>query len=308
MFAETVVSVRLRWGSRTANQRMHPIGLSPAHIAQKSRPGDFIIQGRLCFWPTVNRCAIMLNSTGNNQEATMKRTALLRVVVVLLVLIGLGVALLQWAVSGIDDLKGLALNLGTEMIGAAMTYVLIELVLRRREESEAKEKEREAKRADLIAQMGSGVKDVAVAATEELDRHSWLRDGSLRGAYLRMANLEGANLYMADLQEADLMMANLQGAYLANAFLQKATLSGANLQTANLTSAYLQRASLFRADLREASLYWANLQGAYLEGANLEGAHFSEGTRLPDGTNWTPDTDMARFTDPDHPDFWRPDA
>jgi hypothetical protein len=205
----------------------------------------------------------MVNSKGNSQEATMKRTALLRVGVVLLVLIGLALALLQWAVSGIDDWKGLALNLGTEMIGAAVTYALFELVIERMERREAEKEELEAKKADLIARMGSSRQDVAVAAAEELQRYGWLTDGSLRGAYLRMANLEGANLFRADLQEADLMMANLQGAYLTNAFLQKATLSVANLQTANLTSAYLQRASLFRADLREASLYWQYRKSCY---------------------------------------------
>jgi DNA-binding NtrC family response regulator len=38
-----------------------------------------------------------------------------------------------------------------------------------------------------------------------------------------------------------------------------------------------------------------------LGGANLQMAS------LPDGTNWTPDTGMARFTDPEHPEFWRSD-
>jgi len=28
---------------------------------------------------------------------------------------------------------------------------------------------------------------------------------------------------------------------------------------------------------------------------------------LPDGSKWTPDTDMTRYTDPNHPDFWQPD-
>ena len=41
--------------------------------------------------------------------------------------------------------------------------------------------------------------------------------------------------------------------------------------------------------------------GARVLGANLEY------TALPDGTSWTPDTDMARFTDPEHLDFRRYD-
>jgi hypothetical protein len=37
----------------------------------------------------------------------------------------------------------------------------------------------------------------------------------------------------------------------------------------------------------------------------LDGAAFSEETTLPDGTRWTPEADLARFTDPAHPHFWR---
>ena len=57
-----------------------------------------------------------------------------------------------------------------------------------------------------------------------------------------------------------------------------------------------------RADLASADLF-----GADLMYANLTGADFAEDTRLPDGTHWTPDTDITRFTDPDHPRFWRSD-
>jgi uncharacterized protein YjbI with pentapeptide repeats len=248
----------------------------------------------------------------HSKEATMESTARLRK----RVLMGLGaVALLFLAFGALpigDYLKGLFLNLGTELVGAAATYYVLDLLIGSRERREAEEEELAAKKADLIARMGSQVQDVAVAAAEELRRHGWLTDGSLRGAYLRFANLQGADLFRAKLQEADLMMANLQGANLGAAHLQKASLC-AYLQKASLTAAYLQEASLFGADLREASLSWAylegaNLQGAKLQGANLEGTHFSEDTILPDRTKWTSDTDMARFTDPDHPDFWRTGA
>ena len=268
--------------------------------------------GRLSFWPTANRCAIMVNSKENNREATMKRTTLLRVGVVLVVLIGLALALLRWAVSDIDDWKGLALNLVTELVGAALTYTLFELVIGRMEkreaEREAEEKELGAKKADLIAQMGSSVKDVAIAAAEELRRHGWHRDGSLQGAFLPGANLPGASLFNADLQRANLAAANLQGANLGGANLQWAFLVYANLQGANLRRTDLQEAHLADANLQRARLLAANLHGVYLDRADLQGATLSEDTVLPDGTKWTPDTDMARFTDPTHPDFWRPDA
>jgi uncharacterized protein YjbI with pentapeptide repeats len=76
----------------------------------------------------------------------------------------------------------------------------------------------------------------------------------------------------------------------------------ANLGEVNLGGANLQGASLFGAFLGGANLRRADLRGAVLKRANLD-----EFTILPDGTKWTPDTDMARFTDPDHPDFWRPE-
>ena len=65
--------------------------------------------------------------------------------------------------------------------------------------------------------------------------------------------------------------------------------------------------NLQEADLRGANLQEANLWGANLQGADLGGATFDENTMLPDGTKWTPGTDMGRFTDREHPDFWRSD-
>jgi uncharacterized protein YjbI with pentapeptide repeats len=224
----------------------------------------------------------MVNSKGTNQEATMKSTARLRVGV-LLILIVVALASSLWAVWPwpTGDWKGLALNLGTEMAGAVVTYALLELFIGGRER-------REAKKADLIAQMGSGVKDVAIAAAEELRRRGWLTDGSLQGANLHEAELPEANLSEADLQRA-------------------------HLEGANLSEADLRDADLRDADLRGAKLIWANLRGANLGEAELEGAYLGEAkcndnTILPDGTKWTPDTDMARFTDSDHPDFWQRDA
>jgi len=215
----------------------------------------------------------------------MESTARLRVGV-LLILIVVALVSSLWAVWRTGDWEGLMLNLGTEMAGAVVTYLLLELVIgrmeRREAEREAEKEELEAKKADLIAQMGSSVKDVAIAATEELWRQGWLSDGSLQGADLSeanlnlYANLSGADLSLADLREAILILADLSGANLSGANLEEADLSGANLSEAKL-----RWAEMYRTDLREA--------------------------KLPDGTMWTPDTDMARFTDPDHPDFWQPD-
>ena len=198
----------------------------------------------------------------------MKSTAWLRVGVLLILIVVALVSSLVALLWGNQEWDGLALNFGTEMAGALVTYGLLELVIRRREEREARKEEREAKKADLIAQMGSSVKDVAIAAAEELRRRGWLRDGSLTGATLARANLQGANLGGANLQGTNLSVANLQ----------RAILSGANLQGAFLVGASLQGATLARANLQGADLFMANLQGAMLLGANLREAVLNEVT------------------------------
>jgi uncharacterized protein YjbI with pentapeptide repeats len=124
----------------------------------------------------------------------------------------------------------------------------------------------------------------------------------LRGAILTEADLTGANLSRGNLFKADLSGTNLNLADLSGADLSLADLSGADLSSAILT-----KADLTGADLSFSDLIGADLSGVILIGADLKGAKFNEQTILPDGTKWTPDTDMARFTDPEHPDFWRSD-
>jgi hypothetical protein len=171
-----------------------------------------------------------------------------------------------------DWLSGLTSNLATEMVGAVITFVMFELIIGGRQEQEKTQKQTAEEKARLIRDLGSSVNDVAQKASEELRARGWLLDGSLQGANLSKANLQGANLEEAELKEANLFLANLQGAFLGVADLQAANLSGANLQ-----------------------------------GASLDWTQFSENTTLPNGKKWRPETDMRRFTDPEHPQFWRSD-
>ena len=82
--------------------------------------------------------------------------------------------------------------------------------------------------------------------------------------------------------------------------LEFANLKGANLVGANLKGANLQGANLSEADLSKANLCEANLVDANLQRVLLSG------TTLPDGTTWTPRTNMLRFTYSTDPDFWNP--
>lgn len=173
-------------------------------------------------------------------------------------------------------------NFGTEMFGAFLTFFLIEVLVHYRRADEAQ-------KAVLIPQMSSPDNAFAREAARQLQARGWLEDGSMKGAYLFGANLQGSSLVGANLQAVQLIGANLQGTNLRLANLQDALLVDANLREADLTHADLRRANLLRADLHAVDFHRASL---------------SEDTRLPDASMWTPDTDMTRFTDPDHPEFY----
>jgi uncharacterized protein YjbI with pentapeptide repeats len=163
------------------------------------------------------------------------------------------------------------------------------------------------------------------------------------GINLENANFEGSILWNADLRGAKMNNINLQGADLSNAYLRFVNLTNANLQGANLSSSKFEGAFLLGTNLQGADLSAANLEGVLLSQANLKGANllltnlkdaellqleYDEMTVLPDANYiisdnhnvlrdehgkfmydkyWSPETDMTRYTDPEHPDFWQPD-
>jgi len=288
-----------------------------------------------------------------------------RLTLLLAALLGAGLTLSSMAVlaSGRShDWSSFALNLGTELVGAVIVFVLLNQVIERRAryteqqeaerqraqaEREAQERRIKGEKTRLVVEMGSNVRDRAVAAAEKLSQRQWLYDGTLGDAYLACANLrdadlagarlQGADLHRAELAgacleaarlaQADLSFANLKEVELGNANLTRADLSfaelaGASLENANLArsnlsfsklvGAHLENVNLTRSNLSHVDLTGANLQGARLQGADLRFAHlreaqFDETTELPDGTEWTQFSDLSRFTYPKSPRFWRSD-
>jgi uncharacterized protein YjbI with pentapeptide repeats len=157
-------------------------------------------------------------------------------------------------------------------------------------------------------------------------RHANLSHAKLQQATLMYTDLQQANLWCAKLQGADLMWAKLQQAELAFSHLENASAGLANFQQCYLYMAYLQNADLRSSNLQDAYLAYAKLQNAILVKANLRNAilkntEFNEKTVLPDAEAislddegnkiyskyWTPETDMTRYTNPEHPDFWSPE-
>lgn len=223
-----------------------------------------------------------------------------------------------------DFLQGIS----TEMVGAIITTVLFGVLLLTFQQYQAIQDRKQ----QFIFQMGSPDNGFAVEAVRTLSYEGWLRDGVLDGAYLAGANLQGAYMSRADLRNVNLALANLQDATLIEADLsgadfERADLTGAEFYRANLEDvqffqANLQKVNLSLTNLTGAGLWHSDLRGAYIGRANLRNARFEnadmrgvdllesyfENNRfseaiLPDGTVWTEETDMKRFTDSRHPEY-----
>ncbi len=191
-------------------------------------------------------------------------------------LIGLGV-LIGGALFG--D-AGYITNLWTEGLSVGLTVLVLNTLAEHREE-----KRRIKDLQDrLVMEAVSQSNEAAKRAIDELRARGWLTG---EDSLLHLIRLSRANL-----KEADLWGANLK----------RVTLWRTNLKGANLTSANLQEALLWHTYLQGAMMRYINLQGA-----DLTNAQFDETTILPDGKAWTPETDLTRFTDPNHPNFWRSD-
>src|SRR5690606_27290967 len=96
--------------------------------------------------------------------------------------------------------------------------------------------------------------------------------------------------------------ADLSGASAGYADFQEAKLHGVTLEKTTFVSANLSGVDFLGAKFNgNIDLRWADLTGAMFP-ANF---HPEGLLLLPDETEWTPETDMERFTDPDHPDCWR---
>jgi len=150
---------------------------------------------------------------------------------------------------------------------------------------------------------GSNALAISIEAEKEIEGNfglHWKPNANLAGAKLIGANFHSTNLRGAHLESADLTKADLHSAW-----LQRANLQSAQLQAADLHDADLQAANLYLTNLHSANLSYANMQFVNLSSANLfranllctylYGAMFDANTVLPDGTNWTRNTDMGRF-------------
>lgn len=247
------------------------------------------------------------------------------------ILIGIGI-FIGWILFA--DKDGYGMNLFTEFVGIGFTYLIVDWLVRQRDETQAKEKLKD----ELLDDFRSDVNHVAKHAVNKLRRYGWLFDGSLKnlnfyganlaGAELGSANLKGVNLHHAMLEKAvinnvNLEMADLEKTNLRDAILRNSNLAGCDIGNSDLQNADLRRANLLWASLYRANLEGANMGGAFLLGADLRGANlkavnlwdadiasididsetqFDINTILPDGSHWRNINDLERFVE----GHWKP--
>jgi hypothetical protein len=181
-------------------------------------------------------------------------------------------------------------DVGTEMLGAAVTILLVELVIyQKRDEASRLDQVRQRRREHLTTQLKRACTlERRQKLLNRMSQQQLLTEAWLYELDLQKVELDGCDLSDADLSEANLCKASLKEASLKEAMLRRANLSQANLVAANLQNA----------DLVEANLAGANLQTASLTGADLSQAQWSSQTRLPDGQHWSPGIDLQQFTHP----------
>lgn len=205
-----------------------------------------------------------------------------------LVLVGIGI-LIGGLLFSSDS--GYVTNLYTELISIAVTIGILDFIYerRRKNELEAEYKQR------LLREARSSINVIALRALEQIHERDWLK---------------GKNSILAG---KDLSGANWENAVLVEANLSRTILTFTNMKNACLHSCDLSNAQLNLANLENAKLMYSNLRAS----KSINTVWFNNETILPDplinnkglyvSKHWTLDTDMARYTNPQHPDFWHPD-
>lgn len=203
------------------------------------------------------------------QISNMSNTGVLMIVVGSALFSGIVSFSLRASMS-VDEWWASALqNFASEMLGAFLTFILIDLIIggREKRESEAREETRRRLR-QLIKRLRSPNNEITAIAADELRRQGWLDDGSLENAYLSYANLRGVNFSNTDLEGARLTKAKLHGTHLLNA-----NLGGTTLTVSQLAQAY----DLLGATMPDGKLYDGRLNlGGDLDAARKNGIDIND--------------------------------
>jgi len=194
-------------------------------------------------------------------------------------------------------------NIYTEIISIGITIVILDRINEYRETQRLKKQ--------LRRDAGSRSNTTALSAIDSMRHEGWLvgKSGLLEKQSLRRSNLDQSYLRYAQLYKTDLYRSSLVEADLIEADMKFSNLTHANLEGAWLYRTQLNGAELSYVNFEKARFGGVNFYGANLKHANLTNVGSWEGKKpplvplLPDGTQWTPDVDMEKFTNPAHPDY-----
>ncbi len=120
------------------------------------------------------------------------------------------VAVVMGLVSSLDeqgqfDIRTLGMNLATELIGAVITYYIIDRIVKNSiDNSELK--------PQMIRRLENPDPGITWQALKDLEAKGWLQDGSLYGWFLRRANFKNADLLAMDTNGLGMYRCNLEGA------------------------------------------------------------------------------------------------
>ncbi|MFN8565589.1 MAG: pentapeptide repeat-containing protein [Anaerolineae bacterium] len=263
-------------------------------------------------------------------------------------LVGLGVLIGAIFFSEPGERSGYLVNLYTSLLSVALTVFVIDLLSRRRDERRDNARlkaqlEREVSSSDNGIALRALNELIANGWLYDVDSIRSFTRANLKGANLQHAVLKQFWFQSTIFEHADLSVADFEACRFTGAMLKRANLARANLKNANLHFANLAQTYVGGANFENAYLVWVNFQqadfseiyyavfsmdtseaksgtfsvnlrGANLTNADLQGAYnfdkaiFSEDTILPDATKWVKGTDITRFTNPKHPNFWKAPA
>ncbi len=188
-----------------------------------------------------------------------------------------GLLLFVGAMVFIEQQTDFFMNAFTEFASIIATVLILDRIYQRRE--------REARKRELILQMGSPDNGFAREAVRCLRHEGWLYGNSLKKISFFQANLANTILTNVNFSDSNLMAVNLENSILVNANLEGADLGGANLTDCLLAGTNLSNTT-WRVVINPGEKVITAI--------------------MPDGEFWTPETDLNRFTNPEHPDFWEP--
>jgi len=221
-----------------------------------------------------------------------KRSTWLRLTIILLIL---SIAILS-ILAGIlknGDWPSLLINLGTELGGSLITYLLLELLITRtlvREETKAR----------LVRELQSRDNANSLKAAKEITDNGWHKDGTLRNIFLEHANLDFVELDHADLTgtmissssfiDATFIDATFVGAVLHNSNFTGTNFMVADLREVDFIGERCYRQGLFRehgiTDLTRAIFDRADLSNCNILMEQLASLKSLTYATMPDGRKW----------------------